>query len=141
MSVSQIWVLKSIGSGLISLFEIKLFLILGTHLNLICRENTRFYYAIMTTTCTLPTHWLFLLKTVQQFMQDSWSTIKVCKNSTQELHLQWRNLELCCIFCIYIAKVIYTKDFNLYLYMNDIDLWRFATHNLWLKIFYWLYVR
>ena len=54
--------------------------------------------------------------------------------NVQELNakfpLQQRNSELCGLFCIYFAHVIYTKDFKLYLYMNDNDLLRFATHML-----------
>ena len=49
--------------------------------------------------------------------------------------LQQRNSEPCGLFGIYIAHVIYTKDFKLHLYMNDNDLLRFATRMLKLNFF------
>ena len=49
--------------------------------------------------------------------------------------LQQGNSELCAFFCIYIAHVIYTKDFKFYLYMKDNDLLRFATQMLSLNFF------
>ena len=98
------------------------------HLILVSLEVTGSYYTIMTTICTLLTHWVFLLQTIEQFMEDSSSTINMCKNAN--FPLQQRNSELCGVFCIYIAHVIYTEGFKLYLYINDNDLLRFATHLL-----------